>query len=215
MCHSSGAHVVLWWMVERAIQQQPLLQSSLSSSSSLLFDSLVGLSGVYNISYHFQYEAVRGVEEMSPMKPVCGFTESSFLENSPALRLRAALASHAHRMCLPPRILLVHGMEDATVPFTTTADAARVLRSCGVTQTQELYLAKTGHLDVVLQLMLGGKAQRAVMDWLLLSSSSSSSSFGSSSDSSDGGGSSSGSNVNDNDKSRNKTYNHNISKSKL
>jgi len=140
MCHSSGAHVVLWWMVERAIQQQPLLQSSLSSSSSLLFDSLVGLSGVYNISYHFQYEAVRGVEEMSPMKPVCRFTESSFLD------------------------LLMYGMEDATVPFMTTAAAAHILRSCGVIQTQEWYLAKTGHLDVVLQLVLCGKSQRVVMD---------------------------------------------------
>ena len=57
-------------------------------------------------------------------------------------------------------------MEDDTVPWTATAEAATVLRSCGVTQVQEWYVPETGHQDLVLQIMLGGPARETTVEWL-------------------------------------------------
>ena len=67
-----------------------------------------------------------------------------------------------------PHMLLVHGIEDQTVPFTATVEAAAILRSCGVSKSKcnELYISGTGHEEVVLQLMLGGKTQDEVHKWL-------------------------------------------------
>jgi predicted esterase len=65
-----------------------------------------------------------------------------------------------------PQMVLVHGIEDDTVPFTATAEAARVLRTCGVTKCQEIYVAATGHQDTVMQIMLGGRTREAVVDWI-------------------------------------------------
>ena len=67
---------------------------------------------------------------------------------------------------MPPNIALVHGIEDDTVPFTATGEAARVLRACGVTWCDELYVAQTGHQDVVVQMMMGGPTQDIVMEWM-------------------------------------------------
>ena len=68
---------------------------------------------------------------------------------------------------ITPPILFVHGIEDATVPFTATSDAARILKSCGLTDCQEIYLEKTTHQDVIMHFMMGGAAMDAVFDWLL------------------------------------------------
>lgn len=124
--------------------------------------------------HHFDYESNRGVEELSPMKPACGSTRESFRENSPALRLisifphipdESSLAGMIGQY-LPP-CLLVHGIEDSTVPFTATSEAARIIRSCGVTECDETYLSEAGHEDTVMQLMLGGKTRDDVIHWLL------------------------------------------------
>lgn len=192
--HSSGAHIGLLLLAHRARRQLSLEQDeketlSLSSSSSsdnsksaAKIDAFVGLSGPYDISHHFDYEAARGVEELSPMKAACGMTRAGFRRNSPALYLLDSLASINENngseqniaATLPRRILLLHAIEDDTVPFTSTAEAARVLRSCGVTQVEELYVGPgTGHQDTVMQLMLGGPTQEAVMAWMLKDVSSS------------------------------------------
>jgi len=65
-----------------------------------------------------------------------------------------------------PRMLLVHGIEDDTVPFTSTVDAAAIVRSCGVRGCEECYVPDIGHQDVVMQLMLGGVVRDLVMGWL-------------------------------------------------
>ena len=146
--HSSGAHIVLLWLVREGMAQG--------------VDSFVGMSGPYNISHHFDYEAMRGVEELSPMKPVNGNTRASFLEHSPAVRLQLGEADGSY---LPP-MLLIHGADDETVPFTSTAEAAKVLRACGVQSCSEVYIPETAHQDVVVQCMMGGPAFEAILAWM-------------------------------------------------
>ena len=158
-----------------------------------LVDSFVGLSGPYDIVHHYDYEAARGVEELSPMKPCCGYTRDNFRINSPAQRLVRALADYRGSCVsnnidnndkmmssnssdstptliledLIPPIALIHGVHDDTVPFTTTGETARILRSCGIKNCDEIYLADTIHQDTAVHLMLGGKTLDAILDWIV------------------------------------------------
>jgi acetyl esterase/lipase len=180
MGHSSGAHIVFLMIVEQAKRRLYVEENRMEKGVALAaqgqvsmpVDSFVGLSGPYDISHHYDYEGARGVEEASPMKPTCGYTRENFLLNSPALRLKDFLTmfTECDKLALDnflPRMLLLHGIEDETVPFTSTGEAARVLRACGVTKCQESYVPATGHPDTVMHLMLGGKALDIVDDWLL------------------------------------------------
>jgi hypothetical protein len=186
MGHSSGAHIALLLLVERVRYQLDHANHHSQRWKSVFpfeFDSFVGLSGPYGISHHFDYEAGRGVEEISPMKPACGSSRQNFHAHSPAIQLvqlqskcdnnndnvngnllMVGGGSFAH--LLPRNMLLVHGVEDTTVPFTATAEASYLIRSCGVRQCEELYLSKTGHQETILQFMVGGKTQDAVHSWL-------------------------------------------------
>jgi hypothetical protein len=122
------------------------------------------------------------------MKPACGHTRDNFHKASPVKRLLSlfgkqrieeeAMADDSTLLSSPPTaatsiqrltppILLVHGIEDSTVPFTATSDAARTLRSCGLKVCDEVYLEETTHQDVIMHFMLGGVARDVVMDWLL------------------------------------------------
>lgn len=187
MGHSSGAHIAFLMLVDqvRSGMDEPIQEKRHQSvtydmtpqarTTKLPFqiDSFVGLSGPYDISHHFDYEAARGVEELSPMKPVCGNTRQAFRWNSPALRLVDALAELEYHECdnprldeIMPHILLVHGIEDETVPFTSTGEAARILRACGITKCQEMYVAETAHQDTCMQIMLGGRTRKAIIDWM-------------------------------------------------
>lgn len=184
--HSSGAHISLLMLVQRIAKFQEEMSggdvssSSGSSSSYLHFDQFIGLSGVYSISHHFDYEAGRGVEELSPMKPACGFTRDSFDHYSPAILLKSlyGITNRNHpdscqEDCTDeiiakymPNVLLIHGVDDTTVPFTSTSEVAQILKSCGVCHCQEYYIV-CGHAHVVMQLMLGGVSQEIVMKWLI------------------------------------------------
>mmetsp|Transcript_14134 Transcript_14134/g.26511 ORF Transcript_14134/g.26511 Transcript_14134/m.26511 type:complete len:474 (-) Transcript_14134:1587-3008(-) len=181
--HSSGAHISLLMLVQRiekAVSGDMSGDTAESSSSSYLqFDQYIGLSGVYSISHHFDYEAGRGVEELSPMKPACGFTRESFDHYSPAILLKILCHTFnrrhvgSHGDCTVddiiakymPKVLLLHGVDDTTVPFTSTSEAAKILRSCGVCHCHEYYTV-CGHADIVMQLMLGGETREIVMKWL-------------------------------------------------
>eukprot|EP00978_Attheya_sp_CCMP212_P038312 scaffold188674_cov45-Attheya_sp.AAC.1 len=185
MGHSSGAHIALLLLVER-VRYRIRIQNDTNTNhhpqrwKSVIpfeFDSFVGLSGPYGISHHFDYEAGRGVEEISPMKPACGSSRQNFHAHSPAIQLvqlqsnccdsnSNSTVGSSFEHLLPRHMLLVHGVEDTTVPFTATAEAGYLIRSCGVRQCEELYLSKTGHQDTVLQFMVGGKTKDAVHSWL-------------------------------------------------
>jgi acetyl esterase/lipase len=193
MGHSSGAHIALLLLIQqienKLMRGSKLNNSNNNSSNSqekdmikVQFDSYVGLSGVYNIQHHFDYEAGRGVEEISPMKPACGYSREAFDTYSPALKLQslmkinsdnttntAAVDSDTDKIMsnyIPPMILL-HGMDDDVVPFTSTSEAARIIKNCGARHCSEYYLSKTGHADVIMHFMLGGRSKDAIMRWLM------------------------------------------------
>lgn len=171
MGHSSGAHISMMYLVQLIEQKLHTTtnQQEHGNTPSIQFDSYVGLSGVYSISDHFDYESMRGVEEISPMKPACGFSREAFDYYSPAIRLRRLLRDnilHDHVLhSLLPDILLVHGVEDDIVPFTSTSLAGLILKGCGVTNC-ECYIPVCGHSDVVMHMMLGGRARDEVLHWL-------------------------------------------------
>jgi len=183
MGHSSGAHIALLLFVNMLSERMKSSSSSQLSGKECnqypwsLPHYFVGLSGPYDISDHFDFEAGRGVEQISPMKPICGYTRLNFDRASPAKRLLSNLASFREQVDsadsanltmqqITPPMLLVHGIEDPVVPFTATSDAARKLKSCGLTDCHEIYLEKTEHQEVIMQFMMGGPAMDAVFDWL-------------------------------------------------
>jgi len=99
MGHSSGAHIGLHSLIH-----------SLDRNTPIPFHYLIGLSGPYCISSHFEYEAHRGVEEISPMKAACGHTRNSFHHNSPHKRLSVILSglqSNHHMTLSLPKLLFV------------------------------------------------------------------------------------------------------------
>ena len=164
MGHSSGAHIALL-LLSDMIKSNPLSSSSMPSSN-IPFHSFIDLSGPYCINSHFEYEAHRGVEQISPMAAACGHTPNNFILNSPHAQLYHFLSQYPNYVNAMPRLLFVHGMQDTTVPFTATADAVRLLRSCGVKDMQELYLSKVNHTDAIVQFMTGGKTCDRVIHWL-------------------------------------------------
>lgn len=181
MGHSSGAHVSLLmlidWIGERIARGHNPLNAASPEDEPWRPDHYVGLSGVYDIGKHFDFEAGRGVEEISPLKPICGYTRQSFDDASPVKRLMALMRGipddveqNLKRIPtirdLMPKTLLVHGIDDSTVPFTSTTDCARSIRSLGIKVCDELYLTGTGHQDVIMHFMLGGPARNLVFDWL-------------------------------------------------
>jgi hypothetical protein len=171
---TTGAHVALLLLVswiEKDGSRVGNNSDAIIPSPLGVVDSYVGLSGPYDISHHFDFEAARGVEELSPMKVSCGISRQGFHRHSPAHRLRSFLADYSNEPIESiqrfPQMLLLHGIDDGTVPFTATADAARALRQCGVAHCQELYVADTGHQDTVVQLMVGGPTRKHVVDWIV------------------------------------------------
>jgi len=190
MGHSSGTHISLLYLVEM-LQQRRMCTDNLKEGNipQVRFDSFIGLSGVFSISHHYDYEAGRGVEQISPMQPACGSSKKLFDLNSPHLRLRTLLVGKSEDSLLSlsneidakkeelveeaivfkdfPPMLLVHGIEDHTVPFTSTSEAARIMKSCGAI-CKEFYVPKTDHADVVMHFMLDGKSKEFVMkNWVL------------------------------------------------
>jgi pimeloyl-ACP methyl ester carboxylesterase len=178
MGHSSGAHVALLWLLQHGAGDIPHTTSKSTNRESILpttadwyskVDSFVGLSGVYDIDHHFDYEASRGVEELSPLKPVCGGTRAHLVEHSPHCYLPHTLSQHPEDgiTCLPAfACLLLHGMDDATVPFPSTAEAARGLRACGMQHVHEVYLPNIDHTDPVMHLILGGPTLTVVQEFV-------------------------------------------------
>ena len=177
MGHSSGAHIALLMIVDMISERLKQSDNMLGKLRIIYPDYFIGLSGPYDISNHYDFEAMRGVEQISPMKAICGGSLDNFTIASPVSRLNATFLSdeiastnlQRAQEC-SPRILFVHGIEDTTVPFTATADAARSLQCYGLVHCNEVYLGKCGHQDVIMQFMLGGAAPEIVMDYLLASS---------------------------------------------
>lgn len=178
-----------------------------SSNAINSITAFIGISGVYNIDHHFDYESGRGVEEISPLKPSNGYNRKSFLRYTPQRMLQHEVLMLLHQRkrqspdaetkynrngdnnchsCnhlpsyFPERFLFIHGIEDDTVPFPSTSNAARVFRQClggrhyyhdandGVI-VDEYYVPKYGHQDTVVSIMIGDNnpVTSGILSWLL------------------------------------------------
>lgn len=143
--HSSGAHVSLLGAIQQKIN----------------VDALICVAGVYEIVNHYNYEKGRGVEMISPLKPANGHVEDEWTLRSP-MRLVKEMES----IELPPT-LLIHGVEDSVVPYTSALDFFGALEGCEANENCTLsILPSTEHAETVIELMVGGKTQDVVLDWL-------------------------------------------------
>jgi acetyl esterase/lipase len=184
MGHSSGAHIAMQMLVNRLLRQysppttihnddKDSTTTTTSSGDQIMrIDSFIGMSAPYEIASHYEFESLRGLEELSPMKAACGYDKKRLSDYSPVLQLfqnivtRPRVEQHRfHEAC--PRIALIHGVQDETVPYTSSRQAARLLSLSGIPKLEEMFLSEAGHSDTVLELMFGGKTQDAVMEWLL------------------------------------------------
>ena len=137
---------------------------------------LLGVSGVYDIARHFDYESRRGVHEVSPMQPAMG-GKARFALNSPTCiaQSTAMMADAAAQPSWSGDVLLVHGDRDETVPdeqsrhfalalggkvrlLDVDVDGRRVSRTAAETdgpnqRCQCLIYADGDHVSTVLSLM--------------------------------------------------------------
>jgi acetyl esterase/lipase len=137
--HSSGAHIGALHLIQAA-----------SSGQTTRIKGFVGFSGVYDIGEHYKFEAGRGVEEVSPMKPAAGGIDH-FDEHSPTLLVPALDEEAIRRM---PPMLLLHGDADATVPLSSAECFHQALKAAGAVASLEV-LPATDHMDFLAFTMLG------------------------------------------------------------
>lgn len=105
MGHSSGAHCVMMAMLNRAKQDKKMP------------NQVICISGVYDISQHYQFEKARGVHEISMMKrAVGGFLK--FKSMSPTCILTDPSSSNFDLSLVQnlPRIVLISSSADDVVP---------------------------------------------------------------------------------------------------
>jgi acetyl esterase/lipase len=79
MGHSSGAHISMLYLIRA-------YEAGQAPSSRVC--GYVGLSGVYDITSHFEYESMRGVEVLSPMQAAAGHTVAAMRHCSPTLLIQ-------------------------------------------------------------------------------------------------------------------------------
>ena len=92
-------------------------------------DAFIGLSGVYNIKSHYEFERNRGVHEISPMTPASSGKENfdfcsplqiaqNMLQEGYSIRLRSPM----------PVCCFIHGLNDFTVPVEASRQFADCLK---------------------------------------------------------------------------------------
>mmetsp|Transcript_31265 Transcript_31265/g.47709 ORF Transcript_31265/g.47709 Transcript_31265/m.47709 type:complete len:404 (+) Transcript_31265:73-1284(+) len=139
--HSSGAHTSVL----------ANLQGQLDSSNVI---GLIGMAGIYDIEQHYDYECLRGVDQISPMRSCCGTTEQKLRQYSPRYMKPTTR--------LP--LLLLHGTnDDVALP----RESIMLHESLSSTNVAELALLQgVGHQDTVLQIALGGKTRDTIFNWI-------------------------------------------------
>ncbi|RKP00811.1 hypothetical protein CXG81DRAFT_12773, partial [Caulochytrium protostelioides] len=93
-----------------------------------LLDAVRGavlLCGVYDIASHYEWECMRGVEEISAMARVMGPDAAAFARHSPLQVLRGLVTRHGPAAVRAPaaglpKLLLIHSGQDTTVPVAAS-----------------------------------------------------------------------------------------------
>lgn len=103
--HSSGAHCVMMAMLNRA------------KHGNKMPNQVICISGVYDISQHYEFEKAHGVHEISMMKRACGGF-NNFKSMSPTCILTNPSTSDFDISLVRslPRIVLVSSSADDVVP---------------------------------------------------------------------------------------------------
>jgi acetyl esterase/lipase len=109
MGHSSGAHILSLYFLRQLKPANGELKVPIRGA--------IGLSGVYDIAAHYEFESARGVMEVSPLKAANGYTSDQFPRYS---AIQDALDLSPQQRAKVPPFLLMHGATDDTVPWGTT-----------------------------------------------------------------------------------------------
>ena len=159
--HSSGAHISILSVLR---QLERKIGKVGESSHMLDIDAFISMAGVFSITDHFYHEIGRGVDEISPMKPACGNTRESFNHFSPTERFQNFESMEKVSL---PRMLFIHGLEDDTVPFTSTQKLVSAIKQTGIdVNCTEYYLPNVEHAEVIIDVMTGGQSRDLVQQWL-------------------------------------------------
>eukprot|EP01041_Mallomonas_annulata_P011914 gene11914-24956_t len=136
--HSSGAHISALAIVSSA------------KAGRHLVDGFIGLSGVYDIDKHYEWESDRGVQHVSPMG-AAAISIEKFWESSPT----ALIPHHKDELTRFPPTLLIHGEQDVVVPTSSSrAFAAAIEAVCPNIHT--CYPEDCDHLLPILHMLQSG-----------------------------------------------------------
>jgi acetyl esterase/lipase len=101
-------------------------------------DMVIGLSGVYDIEKHYDYESGRGVQHLSPMG-AAAISKDVFWRCSPTLLIQKRLRDNTayskeymqqhHHF---PHVAVIHGDEDDVVPHISTLEYERAMQAFGI-----------------------------------------------------------------------------------
>ena len=158
--HSSGAHLCALGLVGGIIAPRKV-------------DRFVGISGVYDIPSHYQFEKMRGVERLSPLSQACGGSVHQWRQHSPTYMVNQRKQRRSRTggdLALLPRTLLVHGELDSTVPFSSSENFARALDESSHYPSNNCdlrILPKVEHAETVLHVMFGGATGDTILDWMI------------------------------------------------
>ncbi|XP_034757987.2 uncharacterized protein LOC117963139 isoform X1 [Acipenser ruthenus] len=147
--HSAGAHLCALTALFLAAESEEM-GIELSKQRDILTSvkGVVGLSGVYHIMNHYQYETWRGVEYVSTMHKAMGGIEN-FEHYSPTLFVKTLTEDKLAK--LPP-FTLIHGTKDTIVPVESTLQFSEALTAAAV-KASLFILPHVGHTELVTDLM--------------------------------------------------------------
>ena len=98
-----------------------------------LADALINLSGVFHLYKHYLWEKARGVHLISPMRGAANRAGGFDICSPTVLIQRNLPAYHPHEeredvtRLMWPRTLVVHGVDDRTVPLSSSMEFVREL----------------------------------------------------------------------------------------
>ncbi|XP_023676419.1 uncharacterized protein [Paramormyrops kingsleyae] len=147
--HSAGAHLCALTTLFLAEGSHVLgIQEETQRQMFSSIRGVIGLSGVYDIVDHYEYERTRGVEFVSSMHKAMGGVENFHLY-SPRRFLQRLSRDKLER--LPP-FCLIHGTGDVVVPVESSVRFSEALAALSLKVSLYL-LPDVQHADVVTDLM--------------------------------------------------------------
>ncbi|XP_072243641.1 uncharacterized protein [Leuresthes tenuis] len=148
--HSAGAHLcalTLLFLIDT--REELFIETKKLQDVALSIKGVIGLSGVYNIVDHYEFEQKRAVEYVSSMHKAMNGVEN-FPYYSPTHVLKQVAQDKLSRM---PPFALLHGTSDIIVPVESSTQFSELLTSSSVKASLYL-LPGVNHVDIVTDLML-------------------------------------------------------------